>query len=312
RAMDAVSARHVLGAQANLWTEHMRTTAMVEHAAFPRVAALAEVLWSPAQTHDWTGFVARLSAQLDRYTQRDVAAASSAFEVRFADAVDGSAGQVATTLSNQVDVPIHYTIDGGDPDARSPRFLAALQVPVGSVVRAAAFVNDRRVSAVSTHSLDAADLLRRSSDALKPCRGTLRLRLEDDAPMDGERAFFDVDLFDPCWIYEQAPLDGIAAISVTVGQVPYNFQLGKDAANIWPRPISRSPEGELQVKLDGCNGSVFSRLPLAPAIRSSGTTILDALIPAQSGRHDLCFVFAGTGLDPLWAIDTIRLVPKRP
>ncbi|MEO7432391.1 MAG: beta-N-acetylhexosaminidase, partial [Dokdonella sp.] len=41
RAMDAVSARHVLGAQANLWTEHMRTTAMVEHAAFPRVAALA-------------------------------------------------------------------------------------------------------------------------------------------------------------------------------------------------------------------------------------------------------------------------------
>ena len=65
--IDATAAGHILGAQANLWTEHMRTSALVEHAAFPRLDALAEVLWSPASTHDWNRFVARLVPQMARY-----------------------------------------------------------------------------------------------------------------------------------------------------------------------------------------------------------------------------------------------------
>ena len=40
-------ARHILGAQLNAWTEHMRLAERIEHQAFPRVAALAEATWSP-------------------------------------------------------------------------------------------------------------------------------------------------------------------------------------------------------------------------------------------------------------------------
>jgi hexosaminidase len=93
--------------------------------------------------------------------------------------------------------------------------------------------------------------------------------------------------------------------------VPYNFQLGKDIANIVPRPPARPPDGELLVKLDACDGPVLARLPLTRASHNAATTVLDASIPHHSGRHDLCFVFAGTSVDPLWAIDTIRLVPGR-
>jgi hexosaminidase len=65
--LDKAQAQHVLGAQANLWSEYMDTPQRVEHAAFPRVAALAEVLWSAQAQRNWPDFQARLPAQLGRY-----------------------------------------------------------------------------------------------------------------------------------------------------------------------------------------------------------------------------------------------------
>ena len=43
------AARRVLGAQAQLWTEYMPTPKHVEYMAFPRLSALAEVVWTPAR-----------------------------------------------------------------------------------------------------------------------------------------------------------------------------------------------------------------------------------------------------------------------
>jgi hexosaminidase len=310
--MSADAAMHVLGAQANLWTEHMRTTELVEHAAFPRLAALAEVLWSPPSTHDWRGFIARLVPQMDRYRARGVAAAGSAFEVRFSDEYDAAARSVAVTLSSQVALPIRYTRDGSTPSAASPLYREPLLLPVPSTLRVATFLDDRRVGAIQTRELAPANLLRRSSDALKPCSGKLTLRLEDDAPATATRAFFDVDLFDPCWIFERAPLDGVAAIAVAVGQLPYNFQLWHDATNIVPRPAPQSAEAELLIKFDSCAGATVASIPLGSALGNPAVTVLQAPMPPRVGAHDLCFMFSGRGIDPLWAIDHVQLVPSAP
>ncbi|MER6785998.1 beta-N-acetylhexosaminidase [Streptomyces sp. NPDC000658] len=62
-------ARHVLGAQANLWTEAMEDHARVDYQAFPRVAAFAEVAWSglPAPVErDFAGFERRMEAHYGR------------------------------------------------------------------------------------------------------------------------------------------------------------------------------------------------------------------------------------------------------
>ncbi len=53
-------ARHILGAQANVWTEYMKTWDHVEYMVFPRLLALSEVVWSPKQARDWDFFSARL------------------------------------------------------------------------------------------------------------------------------------------------------------------------------------------------------------------------------------------------------------
>ncbi len=57
---------HVLGAQANVWTEYIKTPEHVEYMAYPRALALAEVVWSPAAARDWGDFRRRLPRALAR------------------------------------------------------------------------------------------------------------------------------------------------------------------------------------------------------------------------------------------------------
>lgn len=70
--LDAAQARHVLGTQGNVWTEQMATEERVDFMAFPRLCALAEVAWSPAEKREWRGFRERLEAHLERLDARDV------------------------------------------------------------------------------------------------------------------------------------------------------------------------------------------------------------------------------------------------
>jgi len=67
---------HIIGVQANIWTEHIRTEEQVEEMTFPRLAALAEVAWS--QARDWKSFEARLGPQMERYRALGIAAVAPA------------------------------------------------------------------------------------------------------------------------------------------------------------------------------------------------------------------------------------------
>jgi hexosaminidase len=51
----------VLGAQAQVWTEHLDNPRRVDYAAFPRLAAFAEVVWSPPEGRDYAEFEQRLA-----------------------------------------------------------------------------------------------------------------------------------------------------------------------------------------------------------------------------------------------------------
>ena len=63
--LDGREARHVLGAQANVWTEYMKTPEKVEYMAYPRVLALAERVWAPADRRDLDAFLERVEAALE-------------------------------------------------------------------------------------------------------------------------------------------------------------------------------------------------------------------------------------------------------
>jgi hexosaminidase len=65
-------ARHVLGAQGNLWTEYIPNPRLLEYMAFPRVSALAEVTWTPRDKKDYAEFRQRLPNHVQRLSILDV------------------------------------------------------------------------------------------------------------------------------------------------------------------------------------------------------------------------------------------------
>ncbi|MDD7986602.1 beta-N-acetylhexosaminidase [Lentisphaera marina] len=54
--------KHILGTQAQLWSEYMHTWDKVEYMAFPRMAALAEVAWTQIENKDIKHFKTRLKS----------------------------------------------------------------------------------------------------------------------------------------------------------------------------------------------------------------------------------------------------------
>ncbi|MFF3405722.1 beta-N-acetylhexosaminidase [Streptomyces sp. NPDC002742] len=74
--LSEAEARHVLGTQANVWTEVMEDHTRVDYQAFPRLAAFAEVAWSrlpaPAE-RDYAGFERRMAVHYERLDALGVA-----------------------------------------------------------------------------------------------------------------------------------------------------------------------------------------------------------------------------------------------
>jgi hexosaminidase len=233
---------HIIGVQANLWSEHMPTEHDVELMAFPRAAALAEIGWTPPERRDWADFQRRLSGDLAR------------------DRAQGFADDAGAL--------------GGDPMA----------------------------------PIDAARPTRLASQQLTLCTNKVALNLM--APRDAQRGQrYLVDAMNPCWIYPRADLSHGAAVRVAVTRLPFNFQLGADAAKI-PLRAPTTPAGELDVIEDGCTGAPVAAMPLARAARSDGVTALTAELPATAGRHDLCLTFTQRGLDPMWVVGWAEVDPR--
>jgi hexosaminidase len=59
--------KYILGAQGNVWTEYMAYPSKVEYQIFPRMSALAEVLWSNSAKKNWNDFLVRMKNQYKRY-----------------------------------------------------------------------------------------------------------------------------------------------------------------------------------------------------------------------------------------------------
>ena len=60
-------AKYILGAQANMWTEYMDNERKIEYMLFPRMTALAEVLWSPKSTRNWQHFESKIPSIFEKY-----------------------------------------------------------------------------------------------------------------------------------------------------------------------------------------------------------------------------------------------------
>ena len=114
--------KHIIGAQANLWTEYITTTEHVEYMVLPRMAALAEVQWTQPEKKDFKDFTKRL-ARLMKFYQRDgFNYAKHVFDLKVDFTPDVAKKAVVVTLSTIDDAPIYYTLDGTEPTTTSLKY----------------------------------------------------------------------------------------------------------------------------------------------------------------------------------------------
>jgi hexosaminidase len=149
-SLTAEQGRHVLGTQAQLWTEYMPTTRDMEYMAFPRALALAEVAWSPKSARSWDSFGRRLLPRLLALDRLGV-------NYRFPGVEEGLeknqvvAGDTLTLVLHSPipEAEIRYTLDGSEPTMTSTKYTGPLHLAIptdGVSVIARAFVDERHAS----------------------------------------------------------------------------------------------------------------------------------------------------------------------
>lgn len=300
---------HILGLQATMFTEHTRNDVRLEHNLFPRMAALAETGWSPQHSRNYADFLTRLPTQLQRYQAMGIRYAQTPFQVELDSHGDRSTGTVSLGLSNPLGYEIHYSTDGSPVTPQSPRYQQPLQSGLPVELKAAAFFNGKPLAAqASEFKLDLASLLTRNHEQLGMCPegGKLLLRLEDDGPREGERALFNVNIFNPCWLWEKADLSDVTAVRVRAGQIPYYFQLAHDESHRTFVP-ARSAHGEMELRGDACKGPVLASVPLPAQPAADGFIELEAALAPQHKTQDLCLRFTGDTRPTMWVLDRITL-----
>jgi hexosaminidase len=301
--MAASDVAHVIGVQANLWTEHMPTEDVVAKMAFPRAAALAETGWTAPARKDWDDFVARLPAELTRYHALGLDPDTGAVGVKLTQ--QRAAGALKVTLASQVG-DVRYAVDGTAPSVSSPLYQTPIALSGPTRIRAATFIGGRAVSPELDRRIDPAGPERRVSQDLTLCSNGVSLNLAGQNP--AQPGPYLVDVMNPCWIWPQADLARFHDLRVAVTRLPFNFQIGADKARIVLHPPT-TPSGELEVRADGCKGEPIARLPLTPALGRRGETVLAGALPALPGSHDLCFTFTQRALDPMWVLAWVELAP---
>ncbi len=109
----------------------------VEYMVLPRMDALAEVQWSNAPK-DFKAFLPRLVRMTELYDRLGYNYAKHIFDIRASFATDGDKGEIVVTLETEGSADIHYTLDGSEPTATSPKYEAPLRIKQNAEVKAIA------------------------------------------------------------------------------------------------------------------------------------------------------------------------------
>ncbi|MDX9902902.1 MAG: family 20 glycosylhydrolase [Bacteroidales bacterium] len=144
--------KHIIGAQTNLWTEYIADEKHAEYMIFPRLAALAEALWTPLERLDYDDFTQRMAAHYARYDAMNIN-----YRVPYPTGYEAvnlvTDGSVTVELSNGIPgTSICYTTDGSEPDEKSKLYKEPLTLEPDTeiILKSVTVMPGGRKSAVMT------------------------------------------------------------------------------------------------------------------------------------------------------------------
>ena len=149
KELTADEARHIIGVQANIWTEYMPTFKQMQYMALPRLAALSEVQWSLPALKDYNSFTNRLTEFTHMYDRLGYNYAKHLYNVAIHVDSDNKWREILIHMTTAGNAEIRYTLDGTEPTANSTLYTGAIVLQKSAKIRAAAFRNGKRSSVTS-------------------------------------------------------------------------------------------------------------------------------------------------------------------
>lgn len=126
--------KHIIGVQANLWREYIKTFRHAEYMVMPRMAALCEVQWTKAINKNYNDFLKRLLNLIEVYKIKNYNYAKHLFDITAE--YEPKDGVLNVNLKTIDDAPIYYTTDGTMPDNNSTRYTGTFKISKDADLRA--------------------------------------------------------------------------------------------------------------------------------------------------------------------------------
>ena len=289
KELTSAEAKYIIGAQANIWTEYLKTPAAVEYMAFPRILAMAENVWSTPENKNYADFTRRLGAHLPRLDKQGVNYRIP--EPAGLKNIVTEDEKVVITLTPAKGTVVIYTIDGSDPNIKFSEQYSdplAIQLKPGEIKT----LKTRVISAAGlTSAVYTATIIRgKMLPSVEPSGKTAGVKYslfvpsnayaQDTEPIIGETKSIGLEQFanriDPkqTWGvsfdgYFNAPVDAI-----------YEFQI--DSTN------------DRQLTIDG-----------QTLIDEAGTkdrAVTSTLVPLRAGWHKIALHYDHREGEPFWRV----------
>ncbi|MBS2210537.1 family 20 glycosylhydrolase [Carboxylicivirga mesophila] len=140
--------KHVIGVQANMWSEYMPKFEHIEYNLFPRVYAISEVAWSP-EIREWDDFYARVKNTLPYIGKYGVKPGDISYHVRINVEPDYANQSAGIEFVTERSIPVYYTTDGTEPTKQSKVYEGAFVLSEDAHIKACQFKEDGSTTYIS-------------------------------------------------------------------------------------------------------------------------------------------------------------------
>lgn len=125
-----VNPKYIKGGQANLWTEQVYNIRQAEYMTWPRGLAIAESVWSPSGSKNWTEFFSRVEKHFKRFDFSETKYSPAVYDPIF-KAGKTADNKLTIDLSTEIDgIDIYYSFDNSFPDRFYPKYMTTLIAPI--------------------------------------------------------------------------------------------------------------------------------------------------------------------------------------
>lgn len=154
--IDESKKHHILGAQANIWTEYKYDGKGMEHDIYPRVIALAELNWTPKEKKDYKDFERRIENQRVRLDMHGINYYIPLPEQKGAPSCDFVAFTDKAILEFKSTEPVKmiYTTDGTEPGPESEVYTQPLTFTESTTLKIRSVLLSGKMSRVRTISIE--------------------------------------------------------------------------------------------------------------------------------------------------------------